>query len=314
MIRSDASLQGWGAVCNGTRTGGPWPLEEQRLHINCLEVLAATLEVQSFLKDRTETSVRLQLDNQTAVVYINNLGGTVSPQLTRLAKDLWMWALSRDIVLAAEHIPGITNCVTDAESRSQTDRTDWMLHPELFAQINKEWGPLEVDIFATRLSNQLPRFFSWRPDPLAEAKDAFIQEWSHLKDNANLPCCLVGKVLHHAKNQQARVILVAPVWKGQPWYPALLEMLFDFPRQLPCTHRLIQWKADRSQWDLLPQLAVWPISGKSLDVQTFQVKLRSSSSHHGEAKHLAHMIPTSRSGWAGVLIGVVIPFQDPFQM
>ena len=44
--------------------------------------------------------------------------------------------------------------------------------------------------------------------------------------------------------------------------------------QATTVHRLIQWKADRSQWDLLPQLAVWPISRKSLDVQAFQVKLR----------------------------------------
>ena len=142
-----------------------WSLEEQRLHINCLELLAATLVVHS-----------------------------------------------RDYQLCS-----------GCKSRSQMDRTDWMLHPKLFAQFNKEWGPLEVDLFATCLSNQLPRFFSWRPDPLAEATDTFSQEWSHLKGYANPPWCLVGRVLNHAKNQQAQVILVAPVWKGQPWNPALLE-------------------------------------------------------------------------------------------
>ena len=57
-----------------------------------------------------------------------------------------MWVLSRDIVLAAEHIPGLTNSVADAKSKSQMVRTDWKLHPELFAQINKEWGPLELDL------------------------------------------------------------------------------------------------------------------------------------------------------------------------
>ena len=44
IIRSDASLQGWGAVCNGTRTGGCWSHLEQGMHINCLELLAATLK------------------------------------------------------------------------------------------------------------------------------------------------------------------------------------------------------------------------------------------------------------------------------
>ena len=90
VIRLDASLQGWGAVCNGTRIGGPWSHSEKQMHINCLELLAATLTVQSFVKDQKGISILLQLDNQTAVAYINNMGGTVSPQLTDLAKALWM--------------------------------------------------------------------------------------------------------------------------------------------------------------------------------------------------------------------------------
>jgi len=49
-IRSDASLQGWGAVCNGTGTGGPWSQLEQGMHINWLELLVATLAVKTLLK------------------------------------------------------------------------------------------------------------------------------------------------------------------------------------------------------------------------------------------------------------------------
>ena len=52
------------------------------------------------------------------------MGETVSPYLTNLTKALWMWALSKDIVLSAEHIPEDLNNVADAESRSMMDRTD----------------------------------------------------------------------------------------------------------------------------------------------------------------------------------------------
>ena len=130
IITSDASLQGWGAVCNGTRTGGPWSHLEQGIHTNCLELLAATLVAKTFLKGQTGMSVLLQLDNQTAVAYIDNMGGTVFPQLMDLAKAHWMWALSNDIVLTAEYISGVANVVADAESRSMMDRTDWKLHPK----------------------------------------------------------------------------------------------------------------------------------------------------------------------------------------
>ena len=62
------------------------------MHINCLELLAADLAMKSFLKGLRGISVLLQLDNSTAVAYINNLGGMVSPALTSLAKSLWLWA------------------------------------------------------------------------------------------------------------------------------------------------------------------------------------------------------------------------------
>ena len=63
IIDSDASLMGWGAVCQNQRTGGPWSQTESQMHINCLELLAATLAVQTFLKHKTRLSVLLRLDN-----------------------------------------------------------------------------------------------------------------------------------------------------------------------------------------------------------------------------------------------------------
>ena len=40
--------------------------------------------------------------------------------------------------------------------------------------------------------------------------------------------------------QKAQVILVAPIWKGQPWYPVLLNMLWEFPQSIPPHPNLIQ--------------------------------------------------------------------------
>ena len=83
--------------------------------------------------------------------------------------------------------------MADEESRTTTDHLDWKLSLEVFQKINAIWGPLEVDLFASCLSSQLPRFFSWRPDPQAKATDAFLLDWRHLKAYANPPWCLVGR-------------------------------------------------------------------------------------------------------------------------
>ena len=129
--------------------------------------------------------------------------------------------LERDIVLTAQHIPGVSNKVADSESRHQKDQTDWMLAHEVFQKINQIFGPLEVDLFASQLTHQLHRFFSWRPDPLAEATDGFQQDWRRVRGYANPPWCLIGRVLNKIWAQEARIVLVAPVWKGQAWYPVL---------------------------------------------------------------------------------------------
>ena len=98
------------------------------------------------------------------------------------------------------------------------DQCDWMLNQSIFHQIMSLMGSLEVDLFASRLTRQLPRFYSWRPDPEAEATDAFMQDWSVCRGFANPPWCLIPRCLTKVKMQAARLVLITPLWKTQPWY------------------------------------------------------------------------------------------------
>jgi hypothetical protein len=54
VVESDVSTHGWGATCDGVRTGGPWSPEESQWHINCLEALAAFHAVRCFVRDRRD--------------------------------------------------------------------------------------------------------------------------------------------------------------------------------------------------------------------------------------------------------------------
>ena len=152
IINLDASLTGWGARCHLQTTGGPWLEEEARMHINCLELLASTLAVKSFAKDKSRVSILLRIHNTTVVAYINNLGGTISRHLVNLTKNLWMWCLERNIHITVQHLPGSLNTIVNAEM--QTDRTNWKVNPIIFHETNHLWGPLEVDLFASCLSAQ----------------------------------------------------------------------------------------------------------------------------------------------------------------
>ena len=156
-------------------TGGLWSQSEQFLHINCLELLAGSFAIKCFAKDKTNIHIQLLMDNVTALTFINKMGGTKSRVLASLSRDLWQWCLQRQITVSATHIPGILNVNADRESRSHLDSSDWKLCLAVLTlqALQNKWGPVDIDLFASRLTKQLPRFVSWKPDPLSEAVDAF---------------------------------------------------------------------------------------------------------------------------------------------
>ena len=88
VIESDASLKGWGANCKGVRTSGVWNMSEAQCHINLLELRAAYLAIQCFLKGRSGVNVLLRLDNRTAIAYLNHMGGASMTPLCCLALEI----------------------------------------------------------------------------------------------------------------------------------------------------------------------------------------------------------------------------------
>ena len=104
---------------------------------------------QVFCKGQNDILIHLKMHNITALTYINKLGGTVSPKLNHLTKELWLWCLDRNIILQASHLAGVLNVTADEESRVMKDRSDWMLCPQIFRDINRHTGPLQVDLFTS---------------------------------------------------------------------------------------------------------------------------------------------------------------------
>ena len=192
-----------------------------------------------------------------------------------------MWCLERQIHLTAQHLPRKDNVRADTELRQMKDRSDWMLHPMIFQRIAERFPHLEVDLFATRLTSQLQRFFSWRPDPMAEATDTFLQNWSTVKGYANPPWNLVGRVLAKVEEQAADLVLVAQIWPSQPWYPRLLGLLAATPLTIDPQGKVIAEEVGRPP-ELTPPLAVWPISGNAMRVNKYQGRLQTSCYHHGD--------------------------------
>ncbi|XP_057302862.1 uncharacterized protein LOC130637025 [Hydractinia symbiolongicarpus] len=113
LLQTDAFLNGWGAVCQGNRTGGMWSLTEQILHINALELLAIKLALLSFHKTKQFASVHIQTDNMTALSYLLKMGGTKNLTMIKIAKEIWDFLLLHKIMITAKYLPGCLNIKAD---------------------------------------------------------------------------------------------------------------------------------------------------------------------------------------------------------
>lgn len=300
-----------GAICNGVTTRGPWTVDQLGLHINCLELLGALYALQSFVGGSRGLSVRIFLDNSTAVCYINKGGGTRSAELTSIAKLLTSFCEQRELSVEAVHLAGVLNIDADRESRSTSDTSDWMLSRQVFNNINRIW-PMDVDLFGSFWNAQLPRYVSWRPQPGSMAVNAFSVNWNDFSGYVFPPFSMISKCLEKIRREEANVVMVCPVWPAQPWYPVLLELVCDTPRLLHQTSNLLV-SAKGETHPLLGsgalQLAAWKLSGKICEGKAFRIHW---STFSWPAIGHQPFRPTSRRGelgQIGVFNGMKIPCQ-----
>ncbi|XP_072047102.1 uncharacterized protein [Amphiura filiformis] len=211
-IESDASGQGWGGTNGDTEIGGRWNAEElsiaSRNEINYLELLTVFYNLKAFCKHCSNVHVHVKVDNKTAMTYVNHMGGTRSRACNKLVKEIWQWCISRNIWLSASYLPGVENVTADRKSRKFDDNIEWMLHKMVFQKICKLFGTPEIDLFASRLNKQLPRYISSRPDPEAENIDAFSVNWEKLQFYAFPPFCLMPKCIQKIETDRAEGIVI----------------------------------------------------------------------------------------------------------
>ena len=265
-IKSDSSGYAYGAVMNNTTvTHGMWCDTERQEHINVLELKAAMLAVQSFCREIKNCHVRIEIDNTTAVSYINHMGGTHSPKCDAISRQLILWCKARGIWLSACHIAGKDNCSADSYSRKQSIHTEWTLNTEMFDKVCNVFGKPAIDLFASRTNHQLPRYMSLYPDPAAEAINAFYHPWTEYV-YIFPPFNLIPRVLKKLREEgTVRALVIVPEWKTQTWFPKLEKMRVGDPIHLNPSKTLLVLPSDtKAIHPLYPKLSLMAciLSGK----------------------------------------------------
>jgi len=210
VIYTDASERGWGATDGISPTGGQW-LPSDIQHINCLELKAVYFAIKSYCKNNRFKHVRIMTDSQTAVTYINHMGGTRSVACNNIALSIWDFCIKQNFWVSAAHIPGVDNTIADNQSRHFCDNTEWQLLPEHFTAITQSLNFMPtVDLFASRINHQLNEYVSWHPDPNTIATDAFTIPWTNIKFYAFPPFSIIGRTVAKIIRDAASAITIIP--------------------------------------------------------------------------------------------------------
>jgi len=275
---TDASLSGWGAHLDrgDSSIKGVWTVEESKFPINHLEMMTVILAVRAYLPKFRGKRVSLFCDNATVVAYIRKQGGTRSGALCRMTWELLQFCAQEGIVLVPRHIPGRRNILADQLSRmGKLVQTEWTLHMDVVSQLCLLWDSPTVDLFATRLNKRLPLYISPLPDEDALEVDSLAASWDGLNAYAYPPISLIQHVLNKVSTSQVRVILIAPCWPNQAWFPVLLELLTDLPRRIPNWERLLWHPIGRvyHQTPSFYNLHAWRLSGMASEREAFQRRL-----------------------------------------
>ena len=286
IIKTDSSKKGWGGLVEYTilNTKGFWNYDEQKLHINFLELKAAFLSLKCFCATKNNIHVQLMLEtgNMVALNYINKMGGRI-PSLNTLTRDVWSWCIDRKTWLTACHLPGVANIEADRLSRSMNIDIEWKLNEDIFEIIDYLFGPHDIDLFASKLNSQLKRYYSYLPDEIAEVIDAFTTQWTDNNYYCFPPFSLISRILQRLKADKTDMTLVVPLWPTQHWFPQLLHSIVNNSFIIPIQDRLLYQPKQPSVVHPLAKmtLGVFRISGNLCKSLEYKETLRTFSCRHG---------------------------------
>ena len=162
----------------------------------------------------------IRTDNSTCVSVIRRRNSS-TPELRALYLELSETCRAHGIEIAARHIAGVDNTLSDSLSRwhQRHDSQDWRLGTELFTHWNALLGQHDLDAACDPEggNSQLPRFWS-------EADDALGHDWTGLNVWCNPPFDQATSFLRKALEAHALcpetsgATFVLPDWPWAPWY------------------------------------------------------------------------------------------------
>lgn len=171
---------------------------ERTKHISVRELKATFFALKSFPKKQSHKTFCLSIGNTTAVN--RKQQGRNAVNLSRRVNTG-----TPELVPGAEHIGNSSACTRQIEHSGRL----WIEGAQRQQRV-ESWP-------VCFLTSRLPKYVSWRLDPEVLFSDALTINWTTFMGYAFSPFHFILAVLSKVSCDQADIILVAPLWKAQPW-------------------------------------------------------------------------------------------------
>ena len=121
---------------------------------------------------RKAQSIHIQMDSIVAISYLVKIGGTQNGSDCSEQGNVGLFVVQRDHNYCRIS-PKVTQCVGRYSFQDSKGCRQVKVKSQFIPKVCKYWETLEIDLFASRISNQPPSYISWKLDPYSQGKDAF---------------------------------------------------------------------------------------------------------------------------------------------
>lgn len=205
------------------------PVESR--HNNELETRGLLMGLLHYASSLNGKNIVVRSDNTTALAVARRGRSAATTQLNHLGVSINMALQAmRTTVVSWSHLAGDDNTIADRASRQWIDHhrhLEWPIDATHLARVLEQLEtPLpDIDAFATSANAKCRRFFSLRPDPLAEATDAMVQPWTGRSLLINSPFHLMQQVVDKLLDEPpSHAVVIAPHWPNQRWFHQLNQV------------------------------------------------------------------------------------------
>jgi hypothetical protein len=219
LIYSDASDTGCGAFTLDRRDLDMvhfWNDSEKSTSSTWRELKAIEIYINMHETVFANAHLKWYTDNQGVPHVIRK--GSMKIDLNISALGIHEVCMRKHIQLSVDWVPRENNEMADELSKV-VDNNDWQVTVRIFDYYNQRYGPFTIDLFASNVSHKTKRFYSKYWCMHSSGVDAFAYEWAGEHCWMVPPPNLIPKTLKHAKECNAKGVLVIPRWQSAPFWP-----------------------------------------------------------------------------------------------